>query len=502
MNKYTKTLIKWTLVAACLAPALGWAHGALDYPKSRAVNCQVTGGFWQSSDGSAIVDKGCRESSIATFNTPAEWAFPAQQWHEIAHIPHINNPTLAQIQNIIKDGKICAANDPKKASLDYPTPWWTKTVIQPGQPLTMRLIGTAPHVPSTFYPFITRPGFNTATDVLKWSDLIPLGQAENFTVANTNWQTPPAISGASGFFLITRPIPSNASGDGLIVGIWVRNDPAGEFFISCSDVAFLGGGVPNPLTSIGAFINADMRAVKPGDSVHFRIFGTDTARKELVDITQPVTSSNLAPGQWGKQIAVQVNASVARIGELNNQTVTFNEVDPLVNTTNVTDPGYTQAMSIIPGGGPAPTPTAEITGPTKLISGQTYTFNGALRNAQNTVQYAWAPILVTSVIDQQKVTGVAPTVGQPSNFTVRLNTRDGSSGPSYQATYAITVEPASSGNYPQYVGGTLYKFGDKVTNNGQNYECTPSDAAAWCTLSVYEPGNPNGHWVNAWKKIP
>eukprot|EP01038_Epipyxis_sp_PR26KG_P001390 gene1390-1944_t len=164
MNNYTKKLCKWVLAALCLAPALGWAHGALDTPPSRAVNCQVTGGFWQSQDGSAIVDRGCREASLASFRTPAEWAFPAQQWHEVAHIPHIHHPTLAQIQGIIKDGQICAANDPKKASLDFPTPNWTKTSVVPGQSLTMRLIGTAPHVPSTFYPFITRPGFNTATD--------------------------------------------------------------------------------------------------------------------------------------------------------------------------------------------------------------------------------------------------------------------------------------------------------------------------------------------------
>ncbi|MGF6093713.1 lytic polysaccharide monooxygenase [Pseudomonas sp. 18175] len=508
MNKYRKNIIKWTLAALCLAPVLSWAHGALDTPQTRAMNCQVTGGFWPSTDGSAIVDRGCRESSTATFNTPAEWAFPAQQWNEVAHIPHINNPTIAQIQNIIKDGQICAVNDPRKASLDYPTPWWTKTVVQPGQPLTMRLIGTAPHVPSTFYPFVTRTGFNSATDVLKWSDLIPLGQPENLTVASTNWQKPPVISGASGFFLITRPIPSNASGGGLIVGVWVRDDPDGEFFISCSDVAFLGGGVPDPLTDIGAFINADMQVAKPGDKVHFRIFGSDSSKKELVDITQLLNSSNMGPGQWGEQIAVQVDPSVAKIGELNGSAVKFNPTDALINKVYVTNPSYTQAMSIIPGDGQTPVkpdaPIARISGPTSLKSGEAFTFSGTGSTGSNKpLVYQWAIPGLEGSQSGSTASGKAYNVVAPSVFTAELIVRDQQNGKTATASSKFTVTPGTGGgNHPPYVEGTDYKDGDIVSNNGKNYKCKSWPVTAWCAgaASYFEPGE-GTNWTMAWDEV-
>ncbi|MCF5720528.1 lytic polysaccharide monooxygenase [Pseudomonas syringae] len=507
MYKFTQGLIKWTLAAVCLAPTLGWAHGALDTPPSRAVNCQVTGGFWQSQDGSAIVDKGCREASLAAFGTPAQWAFPFQQWHEVAHIPHINNPTLAQIQGIIKDGQICRANDPNKASLDHPTPNWTKTSVTPGQSLTMRLIGTAPHVPSKFYPFITRPGFNTATDVLKWSDLIPLGQPENFTVANKNWQTPPAIAGASGYFLITRPIPSNASGNGLIVGIWVRNDPAGEFFISCSDAKFEGGAVPDPLTNIGQFIESDMQALEIGDSVHFRVFGIDGARTELIDILQKISKDNFAPGQWGKQIADKVDPSVVRVGELQNQTVTFNAENPLVNSTYATQPGYTQAMSIIPGGGttpvnPAP-PVARISGSATLKSGEAFTFTSAQSTGHNgPLLRRWNVPGMTGAQDAVTVSGKADVVTTPTALKAQLSVSDPDNGKTAQAEFDFTVMPDSGGTHPDYKEGTAYKDGDIVTHNGKNYKCKPHPYTAWCAGAgwAYAPGSGTA-WQQAWDEV-
>lgn len=507
MNKYTKRLFKWTMAAVCLAPALSWAHGALDSPPARAVNCQVTGGYWQAEDGSAIVDKGCRESA-KIFNTPAEKAFAAQQWNEVAHIPHIEHPTLDQIKGIIKDGKICAAGDPKKASLDQPTPYWTKTDVTPGQSLTMRLIGTAPHVPSTFYAFMTRPGFNSATDMLKWNDLEQLGQSERFTVASTD-PKPPALIPAQGFFLITRSIPSSASGDGLIVGIWVRDDPNGEFFISCSDVRFQRGGVPDPLNNIGPFIGGDMLAVKPGESVHFRIFGDDGAQKELVDITQKISTANLAPGKWGKEIADQVNASIARIGELEGQTVKFNQETPLINSTYATNKSYTQAMSIIPDGGPGPVnpapPVARITGPTSLKSGQAFTFSGTGSSGSNgQLLYQWAVSGMTGAQNGSTVSGKAYTVTEPTTFKVRLNVYDQKNKKTSQAEQAFTVTPPSGGgDYPAYKEGTAYKDGDIVTNNNKNYKCKPQPYTAWCAGAAwaYEPGSGTA-WGQAWDLVP
>lgn len=505
LQRYKKDLAKWILAVLCLAPALGWAHGALDYPVSRAVNCQVTGGFWQSEDGSSIVDRGCREAS-SIFNTAAERAYPFQQWNEVAHIPMIHHPTLAQIMGIIKDGQICAANDPKKASLDRPTPYWTKTPVTPGQSLTLRQIGTAPHVPSTYYVFITKPGFNSATTPLTWNDLVPLGAPENLTVAQTNWQTPPKVPGATGYFEIVRPIPSGLTGSGLIVGIWVRDDPAGEFFISCSDVSFQGGSVPGQFYNIGAFIDADMSTLKAGDSVHFRIFDSKGANKELVDINHKITPTNLAPGQWGGEIARLVSPSVAKIGERangENGDILFNQANPLLNSTFVTQPDYTQAMSIIPGGGTTPVnpgaPQARITGPDTLTSGQAFTFSGTSSSSNNgPLLYFWAVPGATSSPDASTISGKAPTVTQPTTYTARLNVRDPDNGKTSQATKDYSVTPGSGGQYDPYVQRGEHKQGTIYTHNGELYKCV---IAPWCDGDpmYYEPGKGLA-WQQAWEK--
>ncbi|QHF47378.1 hypothetical protein PspS35_27655 [Pseudomonas sp. S35] len=501
MNKYTKRLLKWTVAAALLAPALSWAHGALDFPASRAVNCQATGGYWQSEDGSSIVDKGCRESA-KIFTGSAAKVFAAQQWNEVAHIPEINNPSLDQIKSIIKDGQICSANDPKKASLDQPTPYWTKTDVIPGQSLTMRLIGTAPHVPSKFYAFTSRPGFNTATDILKWSDLIQLGSEQKFEVVKTNWQTPPRLPGASGFFDIVRTIPSGVAGNGLIVGIWVRNDPNGEFFISCSDVSYQGGGVPEEPHNIGSFITADMQTVKRGDTVHFRIFGVDPARTELVNIFHKITAANEAVGQWGKEIADKVDPSIAKIGELEGQTITFNQANPLINSTYVTNKGYTQAMSII--AGEDPKPVARITGPTTLKSGQAFSFSGAgSTGSKGPLLYLWTVPGMTLPYNEVTVSGKAYNVTEPTEFKVQLLVRDQQNNAVDQAVVRLTVTPGSGGgDYPAYKEGTPYKAGDIVTNAGANYKCKPHPYTAWCAgaARAYAPGT-GWAWKEAWEAM-
>lgn len=506
LQRYTKYLIKWVIAALCVAPALGWAHGALDYPPTRAVNCQVTGGYWNPP----ILDKGCRESA-KVFNTDAEKAYPAQQWNEVAHIPLIDNPTLDQVKAIIKDGQICSANDPKKASLDVSLPDWTKTDVTPGQPLTLRLIGTAPHVPSTFYAFTTRAGFNSATDTLKWSDLVPLGQAESLTVAKTTYppNNPPKISGAWGYFEIVRTIPSGLSGNGLIVSIWVRSDPNGEFFIGCSDVNFKGSGEPSKRYNIGQFIKSDMQALKPGDSVHFRIFGNAGKAGELVDITLPITQANLPPGIWGKELASKVPAADAEIGELENDVVKFNQQDALVNSTFVRREGASQAMAIIEGGGPVPTnpapPVARITGPTSLKSGQAFSFSGTGSTGSNgPLLYEWAIPGLEGAQNMSTASGKAFPVTESTTFKARLNVRDQENGKTNQAEFAFTVTPTGNGDeYPAWILNGGYNSGSKVTNYGVRFECKQGPAGAWCGQNENEPGKPGStFWQRAWDTVP
>ena len=58
------------------------------------------------------------------------------------------------------------------------------------------------------------------------------------------------------------------------------------------------------------------------------------------------------------------------------------------------------------------------------------------------------------------------------------------------------------GDYPQYVEGTPYQAGDKVTNAGGNYECKPHPYTGWCAGAAwaYAPGI-GTYWDQAWTKI-
>lgn len=476
-----------------MAPALVLAHGGVDIPIAKQIYCKTLPDFWSGSPS----DAGCAALDAASGQ------YPGQQWNEVAHLiaaPGYEDPET--VKREVPDGKLCSAADSKKDGLNLVSADWYRTDVTPSNGMMdVRIIGTAPHVPSFAKVYLTRAGFNPTTSPLTWNDLV-LIHTEQLTVAQTNWgSVPPAIAGASGFFQFKVPVPAGQSGLATLFVHWQRIDPAGEGFYNCSDINIVGVAIPGSYFDLGQFIDAIMNTLKPGDSVHFRILDNSPAAKEVVDIKLPITAANLDAKIWGPQLANQISPAIAKVGEKQGNNVVYNATDPGANSVFALAKGYSKAMAIIPGGGPAPTPTVEITGPTKLISGQTYTFNGALKNAQSTPQYAWASVLETQILDQPKATGKAPLVGKLTNFIVRLNARDGNSGPSYQATYAITVEPANSGGFPPYQPNTPYNAGDKVSHNGGNYECKPWPATGWCSLPAYEPGNASGNWVNAWDKL-
>ncbi|MGL4710700.1 MAG: hypothetical protein ACRCWH_21110, partial [Aeromonas veronii] len=59
-----------------------------------------------------------------------------------------------------------------------------------------------------------------------------------------------------------------------------------------------------------------------------------------------------------------------------------------------------------------------------------------------------------------------------------------------------------NGSYPAYVAGTAYQSGERVSNNGGNYECKPWPYSGWCggVASHYAPGT-GSHWSDAWTKL-
>jgi len=506
LQRYTQYLIKWVLAAALLVPALGWAHGAVDTPIARQVKCQKDGGYWASQDGSSIKDKGCRGAALV-FSTPAEWAYQFQQWNEVAHLiaaPGYNDPAIVEQQ--VPDGKLCSAGDDKKAGLNRVSADWFRTDVTPvNGMMTVRIIGTAPHVPSFAKVFLTKPGFDPTKSPLTWRDLV-LIHTEQLTVAKTNWgNSPPAIPGASGYFEFLVPVPSGQSGNATLFVQWQRIDPAGEGFYNCSDINIVNAVTPGQWFDMGQFIDAIMGGLKPDDSVHFRILDNTPAAKEIVDITLPITGSNLDPKVWGQQLANQINPAIAKVGEKQNGNIVFNTADPSANSVYATVQGYAQAMAIIPGGGQNPVnptaPIARISGPTTLQSGKPFTFSASQSVGYNgRLKYSWAFIGMTAPYDQVTLNGVTVGVPQTTVHKVRLNVLDAQNNKTAQAEQDVTITPATGGQQPDgpYVPSGSHEAGKIYSHNGENYKCLQKP---WCDGSplYYEPGKGLA-WSQAWEK--
>lgn len=497
LQRYTKKLIEWILAGMLMAPAFVFAHGAVDIPIAKQVYCKTLPDFWSGSPS----DAGCAALDAASGQ------YPGQQWNEVAHLiaaPGYNDPDT--VKREVPDGKLCSAADTKKDGLNLVSADWHRTDVTPANGMMdVRIIGTAPHVPSFANVYLTRPGFNPTTSPLTWNDLILVG-TEQLTVAQTNWgSTPPAIAGASGYFQFKVPVPAGQSGPATLFVHWQRIDPAGEGFYNCSDINIVGATIPGSYFDLGQFIDAIMNTLKPGDSVHFRILDNSPAAKEVVDIKLPITAANLDKKIWGQQLANQISPAIAKVGEKQANNVVFNTTDPSANSVFALAKGYSKAMAIIPGGVSPINPTApqaRITGPTQLTAGKTYTFDGRSSVGSNgPLAYQWSPGgLNTQSLNQSTLTGVAPNVGQPTELTARLLVRDLENGKTHQAEFKYTVSSSGGGQQPDgpYVPSGSHEAGKIYSHNGDNYKCLQKP---WCDGSptYYEPGKGLA-WEQAWEK--
>ncbi|RQO52975.1 lytic polysaccharide monooxygenase [Pseudomonas sp. KBW05] len=496
LTRYLNYLILGLLTAIVSVPTTSWGHGFVGLPIDRQSNCKSTGGHWSGY----IVDDGCR-TAAAIEPTDADKAYPTDQFHEFSINTFSATTPINQILDQLQQGMVCSANDPKKRSMSVPTKDWTKEPLTSGSSLNIKLFMTAVHVPSRAFVFITKPGFNSATTSVSVGDLVPLGGVHPITATDVQQPqsgTIPKGLWASGVVQLPVVLPNGQTGPAVIVVIWARDDDKGETFVMCSDVTFGGGQIPVKRYLIGTFVDPATKTAKPGDSIRHRVIsnGNDVSDQKVT-----LNANNLDPTQWSKQLKDLITNQDIEIGHEENGKIEFDDTNAKRNHVYYKHDGAMQNMTVIDGEGPAPTPVAEITGPVDLVSGQPYTFTGTLRNAQNTPQYAWAPVLITNNISSKTVTGPAPVVTQPTDFIVRLNTRDGQTGANYTATHAVRVSPATG--FPQWKPNGGYNSGSEVSNHGVNYRCKQGAAGAWCGQDVNEPGKPGStFWQRAWDVVP
>lgn len=506
LHVYIRPIARYALAGAFLLPAIGWTHGAVDIPIARQVKCNLVGGIYYPEDGSGIADAGCRAAALK-FSTPSDRAYQLTQWNEVAKLikePDYNNDEIVKAS--IPDGQLCSAGDPKKAGLDVVTPDWYKTSVVPKNgKMQVRIIGTAPHVPSFVKVYLSKPSY-TGAAALKWNDLTEV-YTERFEVARTDWTTPSTMPGTSGFFQFEVPIPAGQTGNAVLYTRWQRVDPAGEGFYNCSDITIDGPSNPFPWFEKGTFVSSD-KTPKVDDSVRFRVLGHGASAAEVVDIKVPITSANLAPAVWGKQLADQLasKANIIKVGIRSGNNVVFDPSkihDNLIYLANEKD---SPAMSIIDGGANIPepgTPTAVITGPRTIKGGEKLTLSGKDSTGHNgPLTYSWTSEIPPTTAKTVDYTATAPTDEDVTSFDATLVVYDAANKKTDSEKVNIAVTHDTGATYPPYVAGTKYGPGEKVTNEGKNYSCKEFPFSGWCGQGAghYEPGK-GSNWKDAWDPI-
>jgi len=205
-------LLVVTLAATAAIPLLAMpanAHGSMSYPISRGYECYLDNPEYPSLPACKAVV--AAEGAQGSYDWMAENILAAN----------------GQSREIIPDGKLCSANKDEFKGLDLARSDWPTTSMVAGSKVTIKFIGTAPHL-GTFSLYMTKNGYDP-TKPLAWSDL----QSTPFLqVAN-----PPLVGGV---YQMPVTLPAGSVGRNLIYTVWQRSDSA-EAFYSCSDVMLTGG---------------------------------------------------------------------------------------------------------------------------------------------------------------------------------------------------------------------------------------------------------------------
>ena len=190
------------------------AHGSMQDPVSRVYDCYLQNP--ETPDTLA-----CRDA-IATGGTQ-----PLYDWNEV----NIGNAG-GNHQALIPDGELCSAGRDKYAAFDEPRSDWARTIMPDSGTYVFLFNAYVPHNQGYFDIFVTKDGFNPATDLLTWADLELIERVVEPPIVDGNYYMPVEL-------------PQGKSGHHIIYTIWQRNDSL-EAFYSCSDVWFGTAPTPTP----------------------------------------------------------------------------------------------------------------------------------------------------------------------------------------------------------------------------------------------------------------
>ena len=273
------------------------SHGWSEYPKARQAICHDQGGVWSGSPPNEACAQAKSESGT----------YPFVQKNEFSTIVlDFNN--IEEVEAAVPKGTLCYANDPAKSGMGNTSPDWTRTEMTSG-PFEFVFNATAPHNPSFWKFYLTKPGHVISTE-FGWENLNLIAEYGNIPVED-------------GKYRMQVTLPEDQSGDAILLVRWQRDDAAGEGFYNCSDITLvdeIGGEQgddegeepmePEPYLIEGdQYIPAsfDLEAVQTGDTVRYTVSNDLGALHSQLSVL--VTEENI--DYWPRLLASEVNGYYA-----------------------------------------------------------------------------------------------------------------------------------------------------------------------------------------------
>ncbi len=277
-TKHISSLIASSLLAsgiALMAPQTVFAHGSMEVPVSRGLNC--------FNEGPETLKSAACQAAAATSGKQMLY-----DWPGVNQLPNGNH------QAFVPDGQLCGGGKADYAGLNLPRNDWATTPIAPDANGNFDFIynGTAPHQTRNWQLFVTRDGWDQ-TSPIKWADLEKFCTLGNLpTDANKRYH-------------LTCKLPKK-TGQHIIYLAWQRSDST-EAFYSCSDVNFTGG--VSTVKELGQIRSAQDLAT--GTKISFRLFDKQGSDVENIQLTLGFDNftgleNNLAVN-WPFALAQKVN---------------------------------------------------------------------------------------------------------------------------------------------------------------------------------------------------
>ncbi len=469
-----------SMLLACASSHVN-AHGFLESPKARQAFCNADGGYWWPADGTGIPNLACRAAFVE--------AGHVQFVQDIEYSANtVNYTDLAAVKQSVPDGRLCAAGDPEKRGMDLPSAHWQRSEVIPNAngDILVRFLASTPHNPSFWQFYLTKPGFDSATQVLTWDDLELVEEYGNldFSIDANNDR----------YYEMSVSIPQGRSGDAILYTRWQRDDAGGEGFYNCSDINIVSDATPtepSDWTAISYFVRQGQDA-EVGGSVSARLF--DENGQELLTQQMQITADNQA--NWQAEFAALLNLNYAHLVNIGVQNsagdIAFDASDLMTNQVFTTNANYSFALSIQA----APDNTAPIIHQPDDLQveeeSSTAIHLHAFDDQQSTLTYSWdvpAPLSFTG--NDANITLNAPAVDADVSYTVSVSVSDGEL--TSQVSFTVTVlnstvvdpDPVDP-SVPAWNSTSQYNTGDKVSFNGGVYSAKwwnqgaqPDSSDAW-----------------------